>query len=319
MISGGWELAYDYLMHITGEKEAFSGVGMFVGHYRSAMEAKIQSRNPGVAGFFSENNWRVFIHSALALRMASLPERTRGPCCDMELLGGDGTGIGVPLASAQHITPAWAPLADDQSQTQSPLKCLDRCAIGYNNSSSTASEIAGARKFMKELTSRSISVAEIGTLRDNIDDHKPHMPAPVACALEMFLIMNGTEPHWHEIRSFLNSLAYTDSLSTIITLDMVSHVKQAVDLLRTSQPPSKFTDLSARLSEQGMGPCIAKVIEAELVLMDSTRGPRRSGISTAITGLLEYIGSFVIFLYHVSCTFISICFFLFVLGCSRTG
>ncbi len=289
---GGWELAYEYLMHITGEKDAFSGVGMFVGHYRSSMDAKIQARNPGVAGFFSENNWRLFIHSALSLRMASLPERTRGPCCDMKLLGGDGTGIGVPLASAQHITPAWAPPVNDQAQRQSRLKSLDRCAIGYNNNStSSASEISGARKFMKEITSRNISVAEIGSLRDAIDEHKPHMPYQIACALEMFLIMDGTEPHWHDIRSFLNSLAYTDSLSTIVTLEMVQDVKEAVDLLRARPTLSDFSELSARLVQQGMGPNIVKVIETEITLTSATGRLRQSGLGTAFGNLLQYIGS----------------------------
>lgn len=290
---------------------------MFVGHYQSAMEARIQSKNPGVAGFFSASNWRLFIHSALALRMASLPERTRGPCCNMELIGCDGTGIGVPLGSAQHIKPAWAPLVDDGSQKQSPLKSLDRCAIGYVNCSSTASEISSARKFTKELTSRSISAAELGAIRDGIDIHKPHMPAPVYHALEMFLIMDGTEPHWHEVRSFLNALSYTDSLSTIVTLEMVPHVTQVVSMLRTCQAASDLKDISSKLSEQGMGPCIAKIVETELAIAKA-RATRQSGLNYAFGNLLNYIGWFnYIFIFPMRLYFSEIHHFkLFCVSCS---
>ena len=137
-MTGGWELAYDYLMHVTGIREKFSGVAMHVGHYRDAMNHKIQSANPGVAGFFSPRKWRIFLHTALALRMASLPASTREPCCDLSVIGGDGTGIGVPLKNVLHIQPAWAP-PEICTQTNRD-STMNRCAIGPTDTTGSASD-----------------------------------------------------------------------------------------------------------------------------------------------------------------------------------
>ena len=288
--SGGWELVYDYLTHITGEKGDFSGVPMHVGHYRDAMEARIQRTNPGAGKFFSARKWRVFLHSALALRMASMSPATRGPCCDLRIIGGDGTGIGIPLKNFE-IVPAWAPLQlASSSSRQSRGSTMNRCAISPTDLRSSPSDLQKAREYLKKITCRTTSVNERGDLRDSIDDHATHMPPPIFRALEVFLILDETDLHWKEVRSILSALSHTDSLTGIVTIHMLDDVFRLVNHMGIRPPQFPDGVLIERISQQGMGPEIGHIFKVEMTQL-CTHQSRCPQSITAFANLFEYIGN----------------------------
>lgn len=290
--TGGWELAYDYFTHITGEKGKFSGVPMHVGHYRDAMDARIQVSNPGVAGFFSARKWRVFIHSALALRMASLPPTTREPCCDLRVIGGDGTGIGIPLKNVA-IDPVWAPL-QPMPRGSSALprgSTISRCGIGPTDLEGTAADFDKARKYVHQLTSRSISTSDRGDLRDQIDDFAEHMPTPILYALEMFLILDQNEPHWHDARCIMATLSHTESLTGIISIHMLDDITQLVLRMRLQSSSVPDSALMDSISKHAMGPEISRIFKAEMAVSYSQTPPVQRSTSVAFANLFEYIGN----------------------------
>jgi hypothetical protein len=285
---GGWELAYDFFSHITGQKGKFSGVPMHVGHYRDAMEVRIQACNPGVAGFFSPRKWRIFIHSALALRMATLPQKTREPCCELHVIGGDGTGIGVPLRNVD-IEPAWAPPVPHLSR-QPRDSTINRCGIGPTDTEGTASDFEKARQFLQQVTSRATSGSLRADLRDSIDDYAKHIPVPIFRALEVFLVLDEGEPHWKDFRVILSTLSRTESLSGIITIHMLSDARVMIKRLRLCPASTSDDVLVERMSQQGMGPEICNVFRTEIAHSHSHQPPVQRPCSIAFANLLEYIG-----------------------------
>lgn len=288
LLTGGWELVYDYFTHITGEKGKFSGVPMHVGHYRDAMEARIQANNPGAAGFFSARKWRTFIHSALALRMASLPATTREPCCDLRVIGGDGTGIGIPLKNAA-INPAWAPPQPSTSALPRG-STIDRCGIGPTDLEGTASDFIKAREFLSQVTSRATSVSARGDMRDQIDDHVEHMPTPVFNALEMFLILDQNEPHWRDVQCILSTLSHTESLTGIISIHMLADIQLVIKRMRLQSSDASDSIILNNLSKHGMGPEIGRIFRAEMSASMSQNPPHQRPTSVAFANLFEYIG-----------------------------
>jgi hypothetical protein len=261
---------------------------MHVGHYRDAMEARIQANNPGAAGFFSARKWRIFIHSALALRMASLPATTREPCCDLRVIGGDGTGIGIPLKNAA-INPAWAP---PQPSAESNLigSTINRCGVGPTDLESTASDFKKAREFISQVTSRTTSVPARGDMRDQIDDHVEHMPAPIFSALEMFLILDQNEPHWHDVRCILSTLSHTESLTGIISIHMLADIHSLIKRMRLQAADSSDSSIMDNLSKHGMGPEIVRIFRAEMSASMALNPPHQRPTSVAFANLFEYIG-----------------------------
>ncbi len=288
---GGWELAYDYFTHITGEKGKFSGVPMHVGHYRDSMESRIRINNPGVAGFFSARKWRIFIHSALALRMASLSPTTREPCCDLRVIGGDGTGIGIPLKNVA-LTPAWVP-PEPAISSEPRGSIIERCGIGPTDTKGTASDMDKARLFLKEITSRATTVSHRGDMRSQIDEYMDSMPSPIFHALENFLVLDQSEPHWQEIRCVLSTLSHKESLTGIISVHVIDDIKLMIQKMRlepTSNdiPESVFLD---RITKYGMGPEIVRIFRTEMAATQKQTPPRPSSTCFAMANLFEYIGN----------------------------
>jgi hypothetical protein len=291
--TGGWELAYDYFTHITGEKGKFSGVPMHVGHFRDAMDARIQASNPGVAGFFSARKWRIFIHSALALRMSSLPTTTREPCCDLRVIGGDGTGIGIPLKNVD-IDPVWAPPHPSPPvSTIQKGSTIDRCGIGPSDLEGTPADFDKARKYVHKLTSRSTATSVRGDIRDQIDDFIQHIPGPIFSALESFLILDPNEPHWHDVRCILATLSHTESLTGIISIHMVKDIASLVTRMRLQPSATSDATLVDNISKHAMGPEISRIFRTEMAASYKHTPPVQRPSSVALANLFEYIGNAV--------------------------
>ncbi len=99
--AGGYELIYDHLHHILGISGRFSGVPMHMGHHFGHLRAVL-----GNSGLNHLNHQR-FLQSGVANWMASQSRVV--PCCDLDIVGGDGTAIGIPISNLKGMTPVWQP------------------------------------------------------------------------------------------------------------------------------------------------------------------------------------------------------------------
>lgn len=109
-VAGGWEFIYDYVSHLVGEPGSHSGVQMHIGHFGAHVDKYIRrTSGENVKGFFSGRSLRTFIQSGTAMWMMTLSTEASQPCCDVPVIGCDGTPIGIPGDKAHWMEPVWVP------------------------------------------------------------------------------------------------------------------------------------------------------------------------------------------------------------------
>ena len=83
---------------------------MHMGHFNK--HHRYFTFSDGYHASFSDDNWRTFLQSGVALWMQNVGGPT--PCCDLRFIGGDGTSIGIPLGNLAGFKSVWEPstLAD---------------------------------------------------------------------------------------------------------------------------------------------------------------------------------------------------------------
>jgi hypothetical protein len=295
----GWEVLYDLLNHCVGVDNMFSGVQMHLSHFRGHVNKRITALNPNVRGFFEPSDWRVFAQSGLACRLLGFPSSIRDPCCSLRYIGGDGTAIGIPTVNAAHLSPIWEP----PSGTRPPRKKwgrLHRCVIGHNIQDSVASEKKQAREFIRESTSGAMNTENIADIRENFDEHIDTMPDDLRNLLELWFSFDTADPKWDPVRRLLRVCACQDSACGIVTCAMVPFIDAAVGIATKQSPFTLLSDLNEwkrlliEISKQGMGPDIAKALEA--AKNDYLQSPVDGKPALiALSAFLTYIGAFPIF------------------------
>ena len=66
---------------------------MHMGHFNDHM--RHFSYSDSFYASFAPDNWRTFLQSGVALWMSSIARLM--PCCDLKVVGGDGTSVGIPI------------------------------------------------------------------------------------------------------------------------------------------------------------------------------------------------------------------------------
>ena len=108
--AGGWELIYDFVSHLVGEASDHKGVPMHIGHFGNHVNGSIKRLfGDKVKGFFIPRNWRTFVQSGTALWLRSLGMMASAACCDVPVIGCDGTPIGIPNHSISAVDSVWQP------------------------------------------------------------------------------------------------------------------------------------------------------------------------------------------------------------------
>jgi hypothetical protein len=98
LCTAGIEHVYDFIYHILGKPGEYSGVAMHAGHYKGHMNSFIDMiHGDKVQPFFNDKYWREFIVTGAALWMQSLPKECHEPCCGLDMLGCDGTALGISV------------------------------------------------------------------------------------------------------------------------------------------------------------------------------------------------------------------------------
>jgi hypothetical protein len=266
---------------------------MHLGHFRSHVQSRIQHCNPGAAGFFSSKSWREFIQSGAAARLLALPTSVREPCCDLKLIGGDGTCIGVPIANASTVQPVWSPPASTREPAVSWGR-LERCVID-SSGDTTAAERKDARAFVRSVTVPSISKDQVRELRDSLETYSTSLPADVLKMLEIWFTLESSDTRWSPLRRIIQACAHEDSVLGIIPVPLIAHVQQIIEILMNGKQILDDEDMSAlacsfkSIESSGMGPDIAAAVTCCIAEQSKSKYTGRA-CTTACASLLKYIG-----------------------------
>jgi hypothetical protein len=284
--AAGWEHIYDYLSHILGMNGKFSGIGMHLGHYQAHtnfMQSFGQSGN--VKGFFNATYWIRFITAGAALWLQSLDSSTHSPCCDLNHIGGDGTGIGVSLNEVFDLPPVWQP---EDLLSSPPIEWgrLDRCVIASPMSlqKEKRAQIAQSKKFCKTLIAGDSGFRNAHRLE--VKAHEHAIPTCILEELHRWLGgMDERTKEWLILQRILAACMTDESVLGIITNQIapsLSHVLSAASPLRRRPlSPTQAKDVWKHLytvRQHGMGDDIGALItiqlqaSSDLKILGSTHG-----------------------------------------------
>ena len=215
--------------------------------------------------------------------MISLSPASRGPCCTVRHVGGDGTGIGIPLVNLGDLIPVWVPPEGNRMPLFKSGR-LDRCAIGNVECAGNATEKTAAREYLKLLTASSTTKETRMIARREFTKYRSNFPVSITNALEAWLILNEKEARWDCVRCLLRACAHQDSLFGITTIGMVPDLLCAIECVQSQTYPDTFAVALSRLHQLGMGPDIVKLLDVQRKM--GTGGP---GFH-AFLDFLNYIG-----------------------------
>ncbi len=100
---------HEFCSHILGRTGEFSGVAMHMGNFIGTFK--------GLSGCIaSDALFRKLLQSGCCARLRSY-DYVLGPCCNLELIGGDGTAIGIPIPNIPKTAkPVWQPTVVEEAQ-----------------------------------------------------------------------------------------------------------------------------------------------------------------------------------------------------------
>lgn len=256
----GWEHIYEFLDHIFGEVGSHSGVRMHMGHYAAHITAMIRLGDPSLVGFFSGKHARDFLQTGIALWSQSAPIDIHGPCCDLNIIGGDGTAIGIPVKNVSHLTDVWCPKTTRESLLSWGRN--DRCVIrSLGKGKKETKNGSDARKFIKSITSSNANLVE---LRDELTNFSDVIPSGIYLELQRWLCLNPKEAEWEPLRQLFSCIGSNDSITGLITQEMIPILFQIV----AATTATSAIDLSSiplyLLAQHGMGPEICQIIRCQV-------------------------------------------------------
>jgi hypothetical protein len=290
--AAGWEHIYDYLGHILGSTGKYSGIGMHLGHYQAHMNFMTSlGQAQSVQGFFNAKYWVRFITAGAALWMKSLDPQCHTPCCDLNHIGGDGTGIGISLNEVMNVKPIWQP---DNLLSKPPIQWgrLDRCMIPSPTTLPDAQRkrIAEAKSFCKQLITedegfRMNNQVELGT-------HKEYIPAPIYNELARWLgLVDENTAESEILKRLLRACVTGESVLGIVPASIVDVLSDILLHVNPDRPGPCAVHIQNdvwkkiyKVSRHGMGDDIADLITCQLECSNSFK------LSISTWQLLNHMG-----------------------------
>lgn len=110
VLAAGYEHVFEFANWIFGHGTGHSGVRMNILHWQENITARYQDEHSTRAPFFrSPQKCRDFIQSGVACWTCSIPAEATNACCDLDVVGGDGTHIGVSSKQVMRMSSIWMP------------------------------------------------------------------------------------------------------------------------------------------------------------------------------------------------------------------
>jgi hypothetical protein len=179
------------------------------------MDASIKVANPNVKGFFDQKRWRKFIQGSVARWMMSFPKESNGPCCSLDVLGGDGTGIGITVKNVSHVQPVWNPPSgtrDSRVLWGRKDRCVyDLAPVGKGIG---AQAFKDARTWLKKACS--VTVNQAPDVLKDITVHRSAIPSVICAELDRWCGMLSSDTEFMLLRFLLRCLTCEDSVTGLI-------------------------------------------------------------------------------------------------------
>jgi hypothetical protein len=140
---------------IFGSPGSHAGVGEHIGHYGAHLTQMIQMGDDKRKGFMSGVKLRTWMQTAMALMLCGSYKEATSPCCEHDIIGGDGTCIGIPVSNIVDLRPIWDPPAGIVSRHgQQTMQRMDRCPLRCSDVGDNRKRLKQFRSLLKTVTSR---------------------------------------------------------------------------------------------------------------------------------------------------------------------
>ncbi len=261
-VAAGWEHVYDFMEHVFGPQQS-GGVPMHMGHYAKHVNSRLKGLYPNRAGFFSNNQWIEFLTTAMCLVMMSMPAETHSACCELDMLGGDGTGIGITSKRAMEIKPIWDPPEPCTPRVEWNRRERSISRMDYKHLSPKQSN--DVKQWLRKVTEPD---ADIPSVRKDIHKNMKLLDENVGEEVSRFVFMEDTEPEFEHLRKLIRSYASDESVTGMMKPHSLDRWKTALEYLNpNSQKSASIEQWIAdckELRNWGIGPEATAIINFQV-------------------------------------------------------
>jgi hypothetical protein len=253
---------YEFLDHILGPNQS-GGVAMHMGHYPKHVDSQLHALYPNRVGFFSNNLWIEFLMTSASRWMMSLPPETHSACCELDMLGGDGTGIGITAKRALELKPIWEPEVLIPSPVAWGRKDRSVSRLDWNHlSSKQATDLA---KWLGKLTEPD---GDLPGVRKDFRKCSKHLHAEVVEEITRLAFMEDTDPEFNHLRKLIRSYASDESATGMMkphTLDAWQAVLEYLNpSTRNCVDIERWLSDCKQLCDWGIGPEATAIINLQI-------------------------------------------------------
>ena len=234
---------------------------MYMGHFMDQITAQVQAvGGPTRKGFMREALGRKWIQSGVTNWTKTLHKR-KNPCCSLDMIGGDGTGIGIPLHNVKRHQPVWRP----RTFMTTPLFMggrMGRCAM-LTPAGCSKSEMRECRQVVKSMLSKNENPLEH---REHLEKFRDHIEPSILHEIERWTeLVDDVDAVEREcLRLVLQVIASEHCVTNIID---VTHVDVYIAIIRDLQAGDyrSFDVHRTELSSAPMGPEIVSIMQSQIL------------------------------------------------------
>ncbi len=259
------------MSHILGVAGKYSGIGMHLGHYASHFRTTSSST-------VSNNQMRRLLHTGIALWLRGFSDSVLRPCCDLSLIGGDGTFIGIPTQNIPHSTqPVWQPQALREPRIEWNRRSRKPLAHGFANAGMNEKEADELVESLKEALSAGNSESTRRAFATSIQATRILHQVSQEIHLEFvrWLQMSPFSQEFGPLRMIFSCLFASESLTGVFPPQLAKYLLLSKAALLD---PQSCVDTVSKMSRDysfkgcGIGSEIIEVFRAQLTTSNCIKG-----------------------------------------------
>lgn len=236
---------------------------MHMGHYCKHVNRQMRGLRPNRAQFFANNKWIEFLMTSLSLWMQSLPPETHAACCELDILGGDGTGIGITAKKAMELTPIWEPTVLTQPRLTWGRR--DRAISRIDCGRLTSKQASELIQWLEKLTQPD---ADVASIRKQMTKMSKLLHEDVVDEVTRWVFMEDTHPEYNFVRKLIRSYSSDESVTGLMKPHSLDLWKAALAYLnpqsKQCEPVSKWVEDCKELCNSGIGPEATAIINLQI-------------------------------------------------------
>jgi hypothetical protein len=185
----------------------------------------------------------------------------------LDIIGGDGTAIGIPVKQLQQLRPIWDPpggVRDPIIRWGRKDRCAFDMAVAVAFSGAETKALNAAREWVKQLTT-TMSLYSDGM---KLSNHEHLIPPIILKELKRLLLLPLDSQEREPLRKLLRATCCSDSVTGIVTPSQISTWEAALKVLRNPRRKDilrEFQQYKQNLQCAGMGPEMYQVLIVQLL------------------------------------------------------